>query len=390
MALIDRIKFDGPPGVLVWRWPSEKLVIGSQLVVNESQEALFYKGGQALDLFGPGTHTLTTANIPLLQKLVNLPFGGKTPFTAEVYFVSKAVSLGERWGTKSPIMLLDPKYGVTIPLRGYGEYGLRVTNGRQFAVEVVGTSRGASAAETAATMLQSHIAGCVQQAFGEFLVKRKVSALDLPAHAGEVAELAGDLLRSRYDTFGIELVNFGIESINFDANDESVKRLRSMLDEAARLNVVGDAFRRNQDFYQADKQFGVLEGAAAAGGAAGGMMGAAMGVGMGMGLVGPASQVAQGVAADGAGRGQGQAPPAGASCPQCDARYEPGAKFCNDCGQKLGHPPQGACRECGAQNAVGAKFCNDCGGRLGTGNCGECGTELVPGVKFCSECGAAT
>jgi membrane protease subunit (stomatin/prohibitin family) len=107
MAVLDRIKFDGPPDVLVWKWPSESLSLGAQLIVNESQEALFYKSGQALDLFGPGTHTLSSGNLPFLQKIVNLPFGGKTPFATEVYFVSKSVALAQDWGTKIPFMILD-------------------------------------------------------------------------------------------------------------------------------------------------------------------------------------------------------------------------------------------------------------------------------------------
>src|SRR5437867_1905850 len=107
MALIDRIKFDGPADVLVWKWaradadrPTEDLTLGAQLIVNEGQEAIFYKGGQALDLFGAGTHTLSTGNLPLLRKIINLPFGGQTPFAAEVYFINKSVSLAKDWGTK--------------------------------------------------------------------------------------------------------------------------------------------------------------------------------------------------------------------------------------------------------------------------------------------------
>lgn len=153
MALIDRLKYDFPPDVLVYKWPSEDLTLGAQLIVNESQEAIFFKGGKALDLFGPGTHTLSSANLPLLQKLINLPLGGKTPFAAEVYFVNKTVAFAQDWGTKAPIMLLDPRYRVTIPLRGYGQYAVRVENSREFVVHVVDASPGALASTTATSML---------------------------------------------------------------------------------------------------------------------------------------------------------------------------------------------------------------------------------------------
>ena len=297
MSLLDRVKFDGPPDVLVWKWPHDSLSLGAQVIVNESQEALFYKGGQALDLFSPGTHTLTTANLPFLQKIVNLPFGGKTPFTAEVYFVSKAVALGQNWGTKTPFMILDPKYKVTIPLRAYGQFGLRVENTREFVTQIAGASggstRGSIAADTASklfvaqtvpfvhektvnvigtaandtarTLLESLIVTCLQQSVGSFLSEQKVSVLDLPSQVLALSKKTHQLLQANFHTFGLTLVNFALESINFDASDESVKRLRLMLDEAARLEVVGEAYRRNQDFYRTDRQFDVLEGAAESG-----------------------------------------------------------------------------------------------------------------------------
>lgn len=387
MALIDRVKFGGPPNTLVWRWPGDSLVLGTQLIVNESQEALFFKGGQALDLFGPGTHTLATANIPLLQKLVNLPFGGKTPFSAEIYFVSRAVVPGQGWGTKTPVMLEDSKYGVTIPLRGYGEYSVRVDNAREFVTEIVGTSAGTRADAAASSIVETLILSSIQQAFGEFLVHKGVSALKLPAYAGELTDLAFQRLSDRYRTFGLELINFTIESINFDPNDESVKKLRASLDEASRLNVVGDAFRQNQDFYRAERQFDVMQSAAEGEGAAGALMGATMGVGMGFGMAGRTGDVARDAMAPPA-RSEA-APVAGPRCSECGEAHPPGAKFCNACGQGLVAPAR-PCAGCGAENNPAAKFCSECGAGLGRKSCSECGTELEAGARFCSECGTRT
>ena len=117
MAIIDRIKYDGNSNGSQWlsyKCPSEQFVLGSQLIVNQGQEALFFKGGEALDLFGPGTHTLSTGNLPILNKLVNLPFGGKTPFSAEIYYINKTANLDMKWGTSTPIPLEDPKYGLIL------------------------------------------------------------------------------------------------------------------------------------------------------------------------------------------------------------------------------------------------------------------------------------
>ena len=108
MAIIDRIKYDAPDDTpFVWKYPSEQIKIGAQLVINQSQEVLFVKSGEALDLFESGTHTLTTGNIPFLNKIINLPFGGDTPFTAEVWYVNKTVKRDLKWGTPSPIQVMD-------------------------------------------------------------------------------------------------------------------------------------------------------------------------------------------------------------------------------------------------------------------------------------------
>ena len=139
MALIDRIKYDSTSDeVLVFKFTSEELKLGSQLVVNQSQEALFLKGGEVCDLFGPGTHTLSAANLPLLNKLVNLPFGGKTPFSAEVWFINKTVKRDLKWGTQAPVPLIDPTYNYPISVRAFGRWGLRIQDSRMFVLHIVG------------------------------------------------------------------------------------------------------------------------------------------------------------------------------------------------------------------------------------------------------------
>ena len=141
MAIIDRVKYDGPSDVLIWRHPPDDLSWGTQVIVNQSQEALFYEGGKLLDLLGPGTHTLKTANIPLLRALVKVPFGGETPFAAEIYFINKAAKLDIKWGTPNPIPVLDPKYNVALPVRAFGQFGVRVADSKAAVVQLSGTLR---------------------------------------------------------------------------------------------------------------------------------------------------------------------------------------------------------------------------------------------------------
>jgi membrane protease subunit (stomatin/prohibitin family) len=112
MPVIDRVKWDGSPQILVWKYPSQELSTWTQLIVNESQEAYVVRGGVYDGPFGVGRHTLTTENLPLLRGLLGLPFGGKSPFTAEVWYVNKLTNLDVKWGTPDPIQLQDPTYNL--------------------------------------------------------------------------------------------------------------------------------------------------------------------------------------------------------------------------------------------------------------------------------------
>ena len=123
MNLFDVIKCEVNDKELVYKFSSENLRLGSQLVVYPTQTAFFVKGGVILDEFICGTYTLKTENIPLLGKLINLPFNGQTPFKAEVWFINQIAILDCKWGTASPIQIEDPKYGIIVPIRAFGQYG---------------------------------------------------------------------------------------------------------------------------------------------------------------------------------------------------------------------------------------------------------------------------
>ena len=140
MAIIDVVRFDGLKSRdwLIYKYPSEDLVLGTQLIVEEGQVAPFVKSGVVADVFYPGTHTLATENLPILKGLINLPFGGKTPFSAEVYFVNTTVRLDINWGTIDPIQLIDPKYYVKLRIRSFGQMGLRILDAITLFKEVIG------------------------------------------------------------------------------------------------------------------------------------------------------------------------------------------------------------------------------------------------------------
>ncbi len=339
MAIIDRVKFDGPSGVLVWKYPSDELSWGTQVIVNQSQEALFFKGGEALDLLGPGTHKLETANIPLLRRLINIPFGGKSPFAAEIYFVNKAAQLDGKWGTKTPIPLLDPKYNIPLPVRAFGRFGVRVSDARKLIVGLSGTL-----GEYTLDTLTEHFRGMVMTKTCDYLAEtvaqRKVSFLEISAFLEEISADLKAKLKDDFAGYGLELLNFFLESVNVPDEDPAIQKLKKALADKAEIDILGADYNRK-------RSLDVMEKAA---GTEGSGMGAGMGLALGMGAGAGMGQLA--AAAIGA---------AAAACPSCKAPAAAGARFCGQCGTSMG-PKR--CAKCSAEAGAGAKFCPSCGTAL--------------------------
>jgi membrane protease subunit (stomatin/prohibitin family) len=342
MAIIDRVKYDGPASVLIWRYPPDDLSWGTQVIVNQSQEAIFYQGGQALDVLGPGTHTLRTANIPLLRSIVKIPFGGETPFAAEIYYVNKATNLDVKWGTKTPIQILDPKYNLMLPVRAFGQFGVRVADSRKLVTQLAGAMR-----EFTVDTLSENFRGVIltrcQDYIAEAILKQKINILEISAHLEEISSELQNKLGKDFMAFGVQLVNFYLNSINVPEEDAAVQRLKKALADKAEIDILGG------QNYKMKRTFDTME--SAAGNPAGGM-GGALGMGMGIGA--------------GAGMGQMMASAMGqsmgaAACAGCQVQVPAGAKFCPNCGKAAG---PAACPKCKAEVSAGAKFCPSCGGKL--------------------------
>lgn len=139
MSIAQIIKYEGDNSTFVWKHPSEDFNTSTQLIVHESQEAIFFMNGQALDLFGAGRYTLETENIPLIRKVANLPTGGQTPFHCEVYFINKTEQMAIRWGTDSKVQYLEPTYKFPISIGASGEMSLSVSDSRKLLIKLVGT-----------------------------------------------------------------------------------------------------------------------------------------------------------------------------------------------------------------------------------------------------------
>ena len=288
MALVDVLKYEAPDdSIFVWKHPSNQIKIGSQLIVGEGQQAIFVKGGQALDCFDPGTHTLVTGNIPLIDKLINLPFGGDTPFSAEVWFVNTTVKRDLKWGTPSPIPLMDATLGFPVSARAFGKWGAKIDDVRSFVTQVVGTQSGASSDK-----IHSYFIGQIVQSFSKFrsgvIARGEASILQVSALMTELSNEASRDISDELSKFGVNLVNFNIESINIP--DEEMAKIQDVFAktlEAKELSKVevGGAFA-------AVKSFEVLNNAATnqSDGSLGSMLGAGIGLGAGLPIGGQLGQ----------------------------------------------------------------------------------------------------
>ncbi|MCF7868547.1 MAG: SPFH domain-containing protein [Candidatus Cloacimonetes bacterium] len=372
-GIIDRIKFDGPNETLVWKFPYDNLTIGAQLIVNESQEAIFYKGGQALDLFGPGTHTLSTSNIPLLQKLINLPFGGRTPFTAEIWFINKTIKRDTKWGTKDPIKIQDPNFKIIIPVRAFGEFGIQISDSRNFMTQIVGTLHTAEI-QTITKHFSTLIITKTKDTIGDYIINKKISVLDLPAKIDEISNICKNKILDEFDKYGILITNFYIESINYPDDNPSVLKLQDALAKKAEMDIVGYT-------YQQERTYDTLETAAGNEGNSGNLMGAGMGLGMGVGVGG-----AFGGAMSKMGSQLSPDQQPNIRCTKCNSDNPANSKFCYNCGSKL-MINKFKCPKCGSENSEGTKFCGECGLNLQEIKCPKCGNVNSPNTKFCSECG---
>lgn len=378
MAIIDRIKYDGSTNGLQWlvhKYPSEQFVLGSQLIVGTGQEALFVKGGEALDLFGPGTYTLSTGNLPVLNKLVNLPFGGKTPFSAEVYYINKTADLDMKWGTSNPIPLEDPKYGLILNVGAHGQYGITIADSRLFVSRIIGAVPNGATANpvTVLRYFNGLINAKVKSVTAAYMIKNQVSFLEISQYLSELSEAFQEALNDEFDRFGIELVNFYCESIA--PKPEEYEKLRTYKEDLA----------LGKDFYQQRRSLDIME-KLAENPSSGGIANAGIGLGMGFGVAGQFSNAFTGI-----GQNVNAAPaPVSAQstqivCPKCGAQNSQSMKFCGNCGNKLAATV--ICPHCGKEVPAGMKFCGECGQPLGSSKCPSCGFENEPGMKFCGNCG---
>lgn len=359
MPLLDIVEFvDSTGKTLAARVPPDgngELRLGSQCIVREGQLAFFARDGRFLDMLIPGRHTLTSNNIPLLIDFIKLPFGSKSPFRADVYFVSLHQHTDLKWGTPQPIPMRDAQFGM-VRLRAFGTFIIQVAEPRRLLTAVVGT-RGRLTVQDVEEQLRSSIIARVADVIAERMRERQLSVLDLATEYDELSEMAYEALKDDFAALGLQLTRFYINTISVP---EELERRLDQVGGVAAFGGMGD--------YTRFKAAEALQDAARTGGDS--AVGAGIGLGAGMNLGALMGQALQ-----------QQAPALPPALPQAEKPKTPAATS--------GATATKKCPQCGAAMPANAKFCSECGTSLLPATCPQCGHAVTPGAKFCIECGAA-
>ena len=355
MGILDRLSpsgqfieviewLDDSRDTMLYRFPvrDQEIKNGAQLIVRESQAAVFVHEGQIADVFGPGRFTVEGGNTPILSKLGAWKHGFNSPIKSEVYFVNTKQFTDQKWGTSNPVMMRDTDFGM-VRLRAFGIYSMRVGDPRELIKQIAGTN-----ARFVTEDIEGQLRRTLVSGFSDALAESKIAALDLASNYDELSKFSKQKLQDEFKSLGLELTKFTVENISLPQEVEAA------MDKRTSMGVLGDMGKYTQ-----------FEAAQA-------MRDAAQNPGGGAGL--------------GAGLGAGFAVGNAMAGAMSDAMKQRGAT-----------PTESAqpastqkCIACGASLQAGAKFCSDCGASQVAGKCPKCQHDLKPGAKFCDECGTKT
>lgn len=430
-GLASIIKYEGDNETLVWKHPIEDFNFGSQLIVHESQEAIFFRDGQALDLFGAGRYTLQTQQLPLLEKIYKLPTDTEGTFHSEVYFVNLATQMGVKWGTDSKVRLFDPASGLHIEIGASGEFNIRVTDSRKLLLKVVGTTGGLGQEQLLGIgngkgFFRSMVMTQVKSYLAQTIKENAINILEIDEHLMALSGALRERINAALDEYGLTMPEFYVSRIVTPDDDPNFRRMKEQYAEqyllvrqenirkaeaeaaadrkaveaqtAARMKIIGaqgeaealkiqkqaeaEAYRMQAEAEAAEmrmkgytyqqetsRQVGLeaMKNGLGGGANAAGALGDLAGLGVSLGAMGSVIGMTK------------------------DA-LNPMTQDAAQMGAAVGAAVAGGwdCPVCGHKN-ITTNFCPDCGGKKPepkTGwDCVQCGTKNIQS-KFCPNCGA--
>lgn len=383
MALANIIKYEGDNTTFVWKHPKTDFNTMSQLIVHENQEAVFFKNGQALDLFEAGKYTLDTENIPLLRRFINIPTGGKTPFHCEVYFINKTHQMAIKWGTDSQVQYMEPTYKFPLQIGASGEMILSVCDSRKLLVRIVGTEK-ALTQDDLVRKFRSVLMSKVKPYIAATMQNATYSIFEVDSHIAEFSNNLHGMLIPDFKEYGLSLEKFFVTTIAKPDGETAYERFKDIhirqysdvaqakleqqtaiihaQTEAQKTIIVSQALaqKRAQEgyTYHQERGFDVAE-QVARNEAIGEFTN--MGVGLGTmagigGVVGGMMNDAMYAAANPATSDNN----ATAFCENCGAKLANDSAFCEECGTPVPSAKETCCN-CGYQFERPGKFCPKCG-----------------------------